>query len=137
MQRLNIGAALLGVAVTSLLGTSSAASLDQVIGFGNRSTHGLLDQSRNTRGEKLRSNPMVVNGRRHHADGIHLSNQRLEMVKRGCVKAGSDDPGLLRIGIRNTDEVNIWHIGKNSGMMLAKVPNADHCHPQAAHEFTN
>ena len=35
MQRLNIGAALLGVAVTSLLGTSSAASLDQFIGFGD------------------------------------------------------------------------------------------------------
>ena len=35
------------------------------------------------------------------------------------------------------DEFDVRHLGKDPGVVLAEVPNSDHCHPQATHEFTN
>jgi hypothetical protein len=109
---------------------------DEIIGFGNGSTNGFLDQSRNASPEKRRSDPMVVNSRRDDADGVHLTDQGLVIIEWGGVQAASDKPGLLQVGIHHTDEFDIRQIGKYPGMVLTQVPNPDNRHPQATHEFT-
>ena len=108
---------------------------DEVVRLRDRPANRLLDQNGNARAEERGRHRVVVNRRRDDADRIHSGDERFEPLEWRRVQLRGDCPSLVGVGIDHPDEFDVRHPRQNPRVVLAQMPDADYCHPQARHSF--
>ena len=81
---------------------------DQVVRFGDRAGHGLLDQHRDPATEKRQRHLVVQFGGNGKRDGIHAAEHVTIVRVSACAGCGGDFVGARPVGIDHRDELHAW-----------------------------
>src|SRR5262245_57108375 len=110
-----------------------ASRCQQIVRLFNSGRDRFFNEQMNAAVKKRLGYRMMPRGVYDNTSGINTIEQGAVVSEIPTTVSLRDELGLRCVGVGNADQFDFGHGSQNTSMMLTKVSDTDHCHPQSLH----